>query len=81
MIGCMRTRVRKQPIIALYFKSENELKFITSRPVLVRTMFHSYDLYRAQCNKRDSLKEYSWILAGRYLLVAAYEGHTCIKNR
>ena len=26
MIGCMRTRVRKQPIIALYFESENELK-------------------------------------------------------
>ena len=27
MIGCMQTRVRKQPIIALYFESENELKF------------------------------------------------------
>ena len=28
MMGCMRTRVRKQPIIALYFKSENnELQF------------------------------------------------------
>ena len=26
MIGCLRTRVRKQPIIALYFESENELK-------------------------------------------------------
>ena len=26
MIGCLRTRVRKQPIIALYFVSENELK-------------------------------------------------------
>ena len=25
MIGCLRTRVRKQPITALYF--ENELKF------------------------------------------------------
>ena len=25
MIGCLRTRVRKQPIIALYFESENEL--------------------------------------------------------
>ena len=32
MIGCLRTRVRKQPIIALYFESENELKFMTSRP-------------------------------------------------
>ena len=27
MIGCFRTRVSKQPIIALYFESENELKF------------------------------------------------------
>ena len=27
MIGCLRTRVRKQPIIAFSFESENELKF------------------------------------------------------
>ena len=27
MIGCWRTRVREQPIIAIYFESENELKF------------------------------------------------------
>ena len=27
MIGCLQTRVRKQPIIALYFESENEIKF------------------------------------------------------
>ena len=27
MVGCLRTRVRKQPIIALYFESENELQF------------------------------------------------------
>ena len=27
MIGCLRMRVRKQPIIALYFESENVLKF------------------------------------------------------
>ena len=26
MIGCLRTRVRKKPIIALYFESEIELK-------------------------------------------------------
>ena len=26
MIGCLRTRVRKQPIITLYLKFENELK-------------------------------------------------------
>ena len=27
MIGCLRTCVRKQPIISLYFEFENELKF------------------------------------------------------
>ena len=27
MIGCLRTRVRMHPIIALYFEYENELKF------------------------------------------------------
>ena len=27
MSGCLRTRVRKQPIIELYFESENVLKF------------------------------------------------------
>ena len=32
MIGCLRARVRKQPIIALYFESDNKLKFITTRP-------------------------------------------------
>ena len=26
MFGCFRTRVRKQPIIALYFEFKNELK-------------------------------------------------------
>ena len=26
MIGCLRTRVSKQPIIALYFEFENKLK-------------------------------------------------------
>ena len=36
MIGCLRTRVRKQPIIALYFDFENELKFynLATRPDL-----------------------------------------------
>ena len=27
MIGCLRKRVHKRPIIALYFEFENELKF------------------------------------------------------
>ena len=32
MIGCLRTRIRKQPIIALYFEFENELKFYNLGP-------------------------------------------------
>ena len=32
MIGCLRARARKQPIIALYFEFENGLNFITSGP-------------------------------------------------
>ena len=31
MIGCLGTRVRKQPIV-LYFESETVLKFLTSGP-------------------------------------------------
>ena len=31
MIGCLRTRVRKQPIIALYFEFETVLKFYNLR--------------------------------------------------
>ena len=27
MIGCLQTRVRKQPVFALYFEFENELNF------------------------------------------------------
>ena len=36
MIGCLRTRVRKQPIIALYFEFENELKCQCSRCTVLR---------------------------------------------
>ena len=41
MIGCLWTRVRKQPIIALYFESENELKFynLEARPRGHNTFF------------------------------------------
>ena len=40
MIGCSRTRVRKQPIILLYFESENELKLynLEARPPDQRTL-------------------------------------------
>ena len=39
MIGCLRTRVRKQPIIALYFESELVLKFYNLEARLYKT-FH-----------------------------------------
>ena len=55
MIGCLRTRVRKQPIIALYFESELVLKFYNLKalsnafvksnktmPVLVHVINHIY---------------------------------------
>ena len=32
MIGCMRTRVRKQPIIALYFESETGQNSVMTDP-------------------------------------------------
>ena len=32
MIGCLQTRVRKQPIIAFYFSLRMYSSFITSRP-------------------------------------------------
>ena len=37
MIGCLRTHVRKQPIIALYFESENELKLYNLEALSVGT--------------------------------------------
>ena len=41
MIGCLRTHVRKQPIIALYFESENELQLynLEARPRGYKTFF------------------------------------------
>ena len=39
-------RVRKQPIIALYFETENERSFITSRPGDHLTRARDYGTYR-----------------------------------
>ena len=41
MIGCSRTRVRKQPIIELYFEFENELKFYNLEACFVMHYFGS----------------------------------------
>ena len=40
MIGCLRTRVRKQPIIALYFESENVLRFYNLEARWKQTLQH-----------------------------------------
>ena len=41
MIGCLQTRVRKQPIIALYFESENELKLYNLEAWIRSDFFHN----------------------------------------
>ena len=41
MIGCLRTRVRKQPIIVLYFESELVLKFYN-----LEAWAHLYDHFK-----------------------------------
>ena len=54
MIGCLRTRVHKQPIIALYFESELVLKFynLEAWPRGYKTFFvlnsAEHEIYPAQ---------------------------------
>ena len=50
MIGCLRTRVRKQPIIELYFESENEAKFYKPRGLV--------------CTQRREMEPNSSVLPG-----------------
>ena len=45
MIGCLRTRVRKQASIALYFESENELKFYNIEAYLHYSCLHVTESY------------------------------------
>ena len=68
MIGCFRTRVRKQPIIALYFESETVLKFYNleaSSLVLVKmiaklesTQSNAYQKLRPSTELRNSHKQW-----------------------
>ena len=48
MIGCLRTRVRKQPSIALYFESETVLKVYNLEALVVLLCY-------AQINQLSSL--------------------------
>ena len=49
MLGCLRTRVCKQPIIALYFESETVLKFYNLKAHVFSEHFpkvaNNYSLY------------------------------------
>ena len=47
MIGCLRTRVRKQPIIALYFESENDLNFLNLKARYISEHMH-HSIYEPQ---------------------------------
>ena len=42
MIGCLRARVREQPIIALYVESETGLKFYNPEAMLNSTQHEMY---------------------------------------
>ena len=56
MIGCLRTRVRKYPIIALYFESENELKFYNHEATGIEVIKLEYSL-------KLKIKQNDWLLA------------------
>ena len=53
MIGCLRTRVRKQPIIALYFESEPVLKFYNLEARLNKTECAVFKSYRFSLYLKD----------------------------
>ena len=59
MIGCLQTRVHKQPIIPLYFEFENKLKFITSRPVVLLIYYCS--LLEPNFHKGLEYEEYKFL--------------------
>ena len=52
MIGCLRTRVRKQPTIALYFEPENVLKLYNLEAKTIVT--NAYITAVAGMIKRDA---------------------------
>ena len=59
MIGCLRTRVRKQPIIALYLSLRMNSSFITSRPCVLfigqrQTLQTKFRRHRRRCLIRVS---------------------------
>ena len=62
MIGCLRTRVRKQPIVALYFESELVLKFynLEASPDHILNMvidYNSFELTMSSVDPDDTLQK------------------------
>ena len=49
MIGCLRARVRKQPIIALYFESENVLRFYNLESCPIHAQAPTMKLFSNMC--------------------------------
>ena len=66
MIGCMQTRVRKQPIITLYFESENELKFYNLEACL--------KVIKLEFILKLKIKRNDWLLADTYPQAANHCG-------
>ena len=60
MIGCLRTRVRKQPIIALHFESENVLKFYYLE-ARFKKKIHSLMESNIQAKTINDIKVKPWI--------------------
>ena len=60
MIGCLRTHVRNQPIIALYFESENELKFYN--------LEEGFEAIKLEYSLRLKIKCNDWLLYLRFIL-------------
>ena len=46
MVSCLQTRVRKQPIVALYFEFENEVYVYNLEAWLFSTSQSQYDVIR-----------------------------------
>ena len=61
MIGCLRTHVRKQPIVALYFEFETVLKFYNLK---ARSHFiHLYSMSQKSPRSRSEAKSQNGSIA------------------
>ena len=63
MIGCLRTRDHKQPIIALYFESEPELKFynLEARPLWQAVVLEILELLFLNLQNENILKYFNFV--------------------